>query len=245
MRYPVQNLAGSRDFGPIRYGRTVDHDDGKPKRPGGSNFGVSSSAACVFGNDDVDQMISHQGLIVGLGERATRHENLRSRQGQDSFRGVHQTQQIEVLRIGCELCQMHATHRQHNAQGGAVQCGDGTCDVGNMAPHVTWFRLPGRTGQGDQRDTRLRAGGDRITAHLGRERMRGVYEVSDGMDAQIGSKARNTTKPTNTLGQRLAHGALHPTREGNGAADARVGQHACQCCGFSGATKDQKVRYHV
>lgn len=244
MRHPVQNLARSGGFGPIRNSRTVDHDDGKTKRPGGSDFGVSARAASIFGNDNVDRIISHQGFIIGLRERATRHQNLRSRQGQGSFRGVHQTQQIEVLRIGRELCQMHATDREHHAQGRAVQRGDGACDVGNIAPHITGCRQPGRTGQGDQRDAGLRAGGDRITAHLGRERVRGVYDVADGMVAQIGGKALNTAKPTNPLGKGLAHGALHPTREGNGAVDARVDQHACQCCGFSGATKDQEVRCH-
>ncbi len=241
MRHPIQNLARSEGLRTVWNGRTVDHDDRKAKRAGGSDFGVSPSSTGILGYDNIDSMISHQGLIISLRERSTRHQDLSRRQRKCSFRWVHQTQQIEVLRVGRELCQMHASNGQHDALRGEVQRRDSARDVGHMGPNVTRFRLPWRAGQSDQWDISQGAGDHGIAAHLRGEGMGRVNQMRNGLRTQKLRQPVHAAKAANPLGQGLTYGAFNPTREGYGAGDSCVGQRACERCGFRCAAKDQEV----
>lgn len=244
MSQPSQNLRRSGCLSTVRNRWTVDHDDRKTKRAGGGDFGISPGAACVFGHDDVDGMGPHQGFVIGLRERTARYENLRSRQGRSGLWRVHQTQKVEVLRVGGELRKVHPPHSQHDALGRPVQRGDGACDVWHMGPSVTGPRLPRRAGQGDQRNTGLRASGNGVSAHLRGEGMRGVNHVRDFMGAKIFSKPVRTAKTTDPLGQGLARRPINSARERHNACDPGIGQRLRQRRRLSGAAKDQEVRCH-
>jgi len=244
MSQPPQNLRQSGGLSTVRNCRTVNHDDRKTKRTGGDNFGISSGAARVFGHYDVDRMGPHQGVVIGLRERATRYENLRFRQGQSGLWRVDQTQQVEVLWVGCELRKVHPPHSQHDALGRLVQCGDGACDVWHMGPFVTGPRLPRRAGQGDQRNAGLRASGNSVSTHLRGEGMCGVDDVRNSVCVKIFSKPVYATKTTDPLWQGLTHRPINPARKGHNACDSGIGQRLRQRCRLCGAAKDQKVWCH-
>lgn len=245
MTQPVQNLYGSGNLRAIWNGRSVNHNDRVSKRPRGGDFGVSTSTACVFGHDDVNAMSLHQGLIVGLRERPPRHQNMRVRQRQGVFGRVHQTQKVEVLWVRREFRQMHTPHGQHHALSRLVKGSHGTRDIAHMGPGVAVLRNPRGPSQSQQRHVSARAGLNRIAAHLGCERMRGVDHVGDGMVEQIGAQTVYAAKPADPLGQRLAHGSFHPTREGNGAVDTRVRHGSSQGRRLKRAAKDQEVDGHA
>ena len=187
----------------------------------------------------------HQGQVVRHREGAARLHDSVVGKGQHAVRRINQPQQVEMLRMGGKVVQMHPTNRQHDPCSGTLQRAHGTRDVRHMGPAVAALRLPRRARQRDQRHARLGAGRHGIAAHLCGERMGGVDDMRDAMRAHICDQPCNTTKSPHTLGQRLLHGLFNAARVGNHTTNRIVTQGPAQRGRFGRAAKNKKVGAHV
>lgn len=245
MTQPCHHIGHTVSFGTIWNRRAINHYDRKAQFARCFNLGVSPCATSIFRHHQIDLMIPHQCQIILHCERPARHQNMVLGKRRQTAGRVDQTQQIEMLRIGRKVIQMHAPHSQHHARSRAIQRPDSPCDVTHMGPVVARLRRPRRTGQSDQRHILGGASDHRIATHLRRKRMRCIDHMGHAMLCQISAQALNATKATDTLGQWLAFGSLNPTCKTDRTINACRGHCRAQSGRLGGAPKDQEVHLHV
>lgn len=240
MSQPVQNLCHTRQFGPLRQSRAVDHQHRQAQRPRGVQLGPRAKAARVFGHNQFDPMTPHQRLIVGQSERPARNNHVTMRQRQRA-RFIDQSQQIAVLRLGGEILKMHPANGQKHLLWRAGQGGHGAVNVRNMLPAVSVLFHPRRAGQRGQRHPGLTTGSDCIGAHLRGKRVRGVDDMSYSMVAQIGGQTVHASEPAHAHRQRLRARIIDAASVGIGRRDALLGHGFGQGVGLGRAAKDQEM----
>lgn len=228
-----------------RQGRAVDHHDGQLQHAGSGQLGRSARAARVFRHDQIDPVFLHQSAVPFGRKRAAIDDYMGLGQGQRGIRRVHQSQQVEMLRLGCESRQVLPSDGEHHTPRGACEGGDCSGDVGHILPVIPWLRLPRRAGQGQTGQGFGFAGDQRIAAHLRGERVGGVDQMSDTLGAQICPQPCDPAKAADALGQGLAQGALYAACEGQDAVDPGLCQGLTQGAGFGGAAEDEKASLHV
>lgn len=244
MSQPIENLRDVVEFGAIRLGRPINHQDRQTKGPRRADLGVSAGSACVFRNDKPDAVARHQGAVGRCIKRAAANDDLGLGERQGLAWRIDEPEQIAVLRVRCELGQMHATHRQHDMQARPVECGHRTGNVGHPLPAVTWDLLPLRPRQCDKRDLGQRAGGDGVAAHLNGEWMCGIDHVGDPFPADVLGKPFDAAETADPLRQGLAHRPFDPSCIGHHALHLALGHGPGErrCFGRSG--EDQEVLEH-
>ncbi len=240
MSQPVQNLCDIRQFGPLRQGRTVDHQHRHAQRPSCIQLGTGTGSACVLGHHQLDAVLPHQRLIILKGERTARDNHIAVRQRQRA-RFINQPQQIVVLGLGGKVLKMHPTNRQKDALRRTGHRGNRTVDIGDVLPSVALLRRPGRAGQRCQCHSGFatRCGG--VPAHLRGKGMCGINHMGHRMIPQIIRQPFGAAKPADAYRQGLRARIFNAPGIGIGGWNALFGQGFGQRVGLGRAAKDQEV----
>jgi hypothetical protein len=110
-------------------------------------------------------------------------------------------------------------------------------------PVIAGHTPPWRSLDRQQRHAHDAAGGDRMRAHLGSERMGGVDHARDLLDAKILDQAIDAAKAANPPGNRRRRRIFGATGIGQYRIDARVvRERRRDPVGLSGAAEDQDAQ---
>ncbi|GCC47473.1 hypothetical protein chiPu_0031774, partial [Chiloscyllium punctatum] len=204
--------------------RPRDHDDGKVERACGVDLGAGAGSAGIAGDDPFDIARAHH-LELGLErEGSARDDDVRIGQWQRLLGRIDKSQRIGLLRQGTERRDMLAADCEKYIGTTLRQGRDRGCDVRDLDPAVAGGPLPGRAFEREQRCRGLRAGGDRVAAHLGREGVRRVDHMGDAFTTQIIGKAADAAEAADAgrqrlLGRRVGAAAIGIDRVDPRAAD--------------------------
>ena len=245
MTQPVHHLGHAMRLSPLRDCRSVNHDDRQAQRAGSGDFGIGSGAARVFRHNQINAVFPHQRSVVRFGKRPARHKHMVIGKGWRGLGRIDETQQVEMLRVGRKLRQMHAPHGQHDALGRLIQRINGPCNVGHLGPAISVLRRPRLSGQCQQRHIRLCAGGHRIPAHLRRKGVGGVDHMCDLLGTQMLHQPINTTKTPDALWQGLTLGPVHAASKANRPVQSHFRSSVGKSRGLGRPGKDQEVGAHV
>ena len=114
------------------------------------------------------------------------------------------------------------------------------CEIVDLDPVVAGRALPRRTLERQQRHGRHGAGGDRVRAHLRRERMGGVDDAHNVFAAKIVHQAIDAAKAAKAPGNRRRRRVFGAAGIGQYCIDARIiGHRSRETVGVGGAAEDQ------
>ena len=243
MNQPAQHIFNLLDNEPERQCRAVDHDHGHPQRTGGIQLGARATAAGVLGDDVADGVLPQKQGITGKVKGPARQNDVAVGQGRRFFRRINKPQEIVVLRLVGKDAKVLLADCQKYTGRRFGQCRDSLRNVGHMRKTVTRYGMPFRALQGDQGNSRQRASGNGIATDLGGKGVCAVYQMSDGIVAQIGNHAFNPAKAANAGLQGLRHwGCGAP---GIGKDGVQSGRSEClgHEAGFGGAAQQKDARH--
>lgn len=158
--------------------------------------------------------------------------------------GIDEAQQVEMLRVGRELGEVHAPNRQHHARRRTIKRGHRTGNVRHAHPIVPGLRRPGRARQRHERHACSLSRDDRVAAHLFGERMGRVDEMRDLVLLEVGRQTLRAAEPAHALRQRLSQGSRHAPGERDRALESQLRRMAGKGGGLGRSGQDQKVRGH-
>ncbi len=245
MSDPGDHLVDAVGFLARRKLGAVDHQNGNVQGAGRVDFCARAGAAGVFRHHKLDAVSFKQVAISGQIEGATRNDNVMLRQIGRVFGGIDKAQQIVVLRCDLESLNLGTPDGQEDAFGFRIKSSGGAFDVRRMDPVIVGGGFPRGAGQCDQGHACCGTRSDGVSAHVGRERMRCVDDVSDVLRCQETGKPVRPAKSANSGVDRLGIGVRNTTRIGKRGGQSKRGDAAGKCAGFGGAAKDQEVRGHV
>lgn len=243
MRQPVQSRLDGVDGGAFGQPWAIDEDDGKVARARGIELGARAVAAGVFGDDGGDLVGSEQRQIAAEREGATRNNDIRVRQQQWRSISIDETHEITMLRLGREGGEVLAADGEKDARRRVGQGGDACGDIGHGMPAVARPRCPGGALEAEQWRVRLRAGSDRIAAHAGCERMRGVDDVGDAIVREVSREAGDAAEATDARRQRLCGGRGGAAGIGEHAIDASAGKRLRKPARFRRTAQQKDARH--
>lgn len=207
MIQPVENLLRMIDLMPVGHGGPVDHQNRQAKGTRGDQLGLCAGAARIFAHDQINGVFLQKRTVPIGCKGAAIHHKVIVWQFWCDRRAIDKAQQIMMVRLPCELRDVHAPQGQHDAARRPVKRGNGSSNIGHMAPVVPGLSLPCRTGQGDQGNSSKRRRFDRMGAHRRSKGMRCVNHMGYSLFAQIGDKPRHAAKSTDAdrhgLGARM------------------------------------------
>ena len=118
---------------------------------GRHDFGVGKAAAGIFGDQGVNLVVAHQLFLVLHAKRAARQDEAVSL-GKRPLRRINAADDVQIVRIVGKRCELLAANGKKNM---VVTFGypGGLLHVVDIDPLVVVFRSPGRSVQGDERNT--------------------------------------------------------------------------------------------
>lgn len=240
MSQPVQNLCDIRQFGPLRQGRTVDHQHRHAQRPRRVQLGARAGSACVLGHHQLNAMLLHQRAVVGLGERPTRDNHVAMRQRQ-AIRFIDKPQQIVVLGLGSKVLEVHPTHGQKDALRGTGQRSNRAIDIRNVVPLISVLNLPCRAGQRGQGHVGFATCSNSVSAHLRGKGMGGIDDMGHFVVSQITCKPFGAAKPSDAHRQGLRARVINAPGVGIDGRNTLFGHGFGQRVSLGRTAKDQEV----
>lgn len=244
MTQPVKYAGHSEGLMASGQGRAVDHNDRYTEGAGCFYFCNCAVAACVFCNDPVDRVVTHQGGVTGDCEGPARDDDCVMRQWRRLFWWIDEAQHVMVLGGRCKARKVHPADREQYAFGGAGQRLDGCVHIRHDLPIVFRLALPGLARQRDQGDAGCSAGRDRVLAHLHCKRVGGINKMRNAIFAQVGRETLNPTKAADAVVDRLRPRAGNAASVRQRCCDAGRGDGACKVARLAGAAEDQEVLVH-
>lgn len=244
MSDPVEDGQGVMQFMPARRYGAVNHNHRQAERARCFDLGIGASAARILGDDEFDAELLHQGAVGSHIEGSAINDHFGIGKGQRPFRRINKTQQIQMLRIGREVVQMHTSDRQHHARGRTVQRAHGSGHVVNVNPGIIGQLFPRRSRQSNKRNAGFSTGCHRVAAHLHGERVGRIDHMADAFGAQISDQPSNTAESAHPLGQGLAQGAFYPPCERHGAVQPFLCRDPRESRRFGRSRKDEEFACH-
>ena len=245
MSQQVQNFRRAADLAPRRNGRTINHNDRQVQCTRRVDLGARTFAASVLGHDNFDPVIAHQGGVIFNTERSLIDDDGAVGQRHFAVRCINQAQQIFMLGLGREGVQMHTPDRQHYVFRRTIQRGNGGVNIRNESPIIAGFGLPLWAGQRDQFGAGLRAGRNRICAHLRGKGVGRIDHVADAIFGDVVGQTCDAPKAADARLQGLAFGSRNAARVGKCGVDTCIVHGNRKRRGFGCAAKDQEVFCHV
>ncbi len=236
---PVQDILKPRAGGACWHLWPVNHHHRQAKRPCRVELGSCAGTPGILGNNDVDPVIAHQGLIRGHLERPTRNHDAYVDKRQLALGRINQPHQVMMLRLVGEEIQVLLANGQEHTHGVVWQGSRRRGQIGNVPPVVIGSGLPRWSFKGRKRHTNLRAGAHGIRGHLRGKGMRGVDHRLDLLGAEIGRQPVNTAKPADPHGQGLRHGRCCTPGIGEDRVITTLGQGPRQARRFAGAAQNK------
>lgn len=239
MIQPVKHLLNRVNFAASGDDWTVNHQNGKGKHPGCYQFCTGTAATCVLGHDKVNPVIAHQCHVTRHIKRPARYHNAEPGEWQRLVRRVDQPQDVMMLGLPREGIQMHPTKRQKNPARRPIQrCRCGSY-IGHPRPAVILCRDPCGSGQSNKGYSGNGCRTDRIAAHPGRERVRGINHMGHAIGYQVTHKPVNTAKSTFPHRNGLRFRDRNPPGIGEDRRLATIGQSLRQRARFGCSAKDE------
>lgn len=242
MMQPVQHFLYMMDHARAGERGAVYHQHRHAQSARGDELGLRAGAAGVLADDQVDAVLPKQSHITFHRERAAIDHQAVIGQRWRPMRHIDETQQVAMLGQGGKVLHMHPAQGEHDIAPWTRKAGDSARDVRSCLPLVTRFRDPWRARQCQQGRACGLRGCQRVSAHHGREGMRGIYQMRDAMVANVSFQPRDPAKSTNPYGNwlrfRVRDAAGIAKRRGNALLSQSDGQCAC----FGRTAKDQDVR---
>jgi hypothetical protein len=240
---PGQHFAdGVRDLRQGQ-GRAIDHDDRQAERTRRIDLRTRALPARIFGDDQLYPLRAHQGEVALQREGTAIHDQIMTGQRGRLVRRIDEAEQIMMLRLGSEGHDMHTAERQHDAARLSVERGHGACYVSDTGPAVALPRFPGRAGQHHVSGARLLRRLSSMSAHGSGKGMCRVDQMRDRLLLQIGGKARNAAKATNTDGHWLRPRGVRASGIAQHRAVATLGKRLCKSARLSGPAQDEDVAH--
>lgn len=243
MTKPREHILGATDLCPVWNGRAVYHQHRQTELPRGEQLGLGALTAGVLAHHHVDGMALHQAAVPSDREGTTIDDQAMMGQSGRAFRGVHEAQQIMVLRLGGEGFHMHPSQRQHDLAGRAVQRGDRPVNVGNTGPAVAGDRLPGWTGQRDMGDASQPGSFHGMGAHRRGKGVCRVNQMGHACFTQIIGQPRNTAEATDTDRHRLGAGSLRTAGIAERRRNALCREQSGKSARLGRAAKQEDIRH--
>lgn len=240
MTEPAQHLGDGLDLFPRGNEWPADHYHWQREVARRLDFCRGKITAGVLGHDDVCAVICQHSAIAGAVERPARHDNLRVGQRQRRARRIDQPDQISVLRMRGESLEMQpANAEKHPTRRRAERFGR-RCEIIDLDPVVAGRALPGRALERQQRHICLGAGGDRVRAHLRRERMGGIDDARNVFGAKIVDQASHAAEAAKAPGDQRRRWVFGAAGIGQHCIDAGITRHRLrEPVGVGGAAEDQ------
>ena len=245
MIQPGANGLNAFDLRTRRQRRAGNQDHPQAQGPCRRQLRHGAGPTGILGDQERDSVPTQQGCVFSLREGATRDDETMVRQGGRTLRFIDDTQQIVVLRLRRESDQRLPTDRQHDSLCRPGKSRHGCRDIRNFQPIVSCLRFPGRSREGQKRDSREGARGHRVTADLSRERVGRVYQMSDAIVPQIGRQPLDAAETADTARQRLTSWPRHATGVGQRGLQIARRQFPSQVAGFAGPAEYEQVGCHV
>lgn len=202
MTEPLHDLCHTLDLQPFGQCWPRDHDHGQAKRPGRVDLGACAIAAGIAGDDPCDAARAYHLQFAVESEWSTRDDHV-SRKGQGCPGRVDETQRVGVLRLRRERRDVLAADGEEHVCRRLRQRGDRRIDVSDLDPVVAGCLAPRLAFERNQGRAGFRACGDRISAHLGSERMRRIDHMRDAFAANIIGQPAHAAKTADAGRQRL------------------------------------------
>ncbi len=225
---PGHNLGHAAGQIARRQGRAVDHYHPNPQDSCRIKLGPRPAATRILGNDQADPAALQQRQIISRGEGSARDHRFGIRQGQCRRRRIDKAQQVVVLRHPGKGPQILLADRQKNPGPRLGQGRDCCADIFHMVPVIAWFRSPGRALKGQKRGLADGAGFNGIPAHLRREWVGCIDDMSNLFGPEPVRQPRRPAKAADTHRQGLRGRAFRATG---------IGKHGIQPRGRDGMGK--------
>lgn len=241
---PAKDLIGRMCFEARWQIRARDHDDGQVKCARGLQFRDGTATPGILRNDQLNTMLSHQRGVSGDVKWTARDDDAVVRHRWRRYRLIDQPENVVVLRLRGELRQMHASDGQQDPLRRSVERIYGSRNIGDRLPAIRVRRLPGGTGQRDQRHARSFAGRDGVAAHLFGERMRRIDDMRNPIFSEEGDQAIDTAEATDAMLNGLRARAFDAPGVGQRRFDVALGDGLRKSTCLYGAAQDQEVVLH-
>ena len=226
---------------PIGERRSGDHDDRQAKLAGGQKFRLCPRSTGVFSNDSVDLVQAQQVQIVTFRERPARDDRGLVRHRKRAMGWINQAQQIMVLRLAREICQMPTTNGKEHPARRTGQGGSRRRNIWHMCPAIPRFRGPGEAFQRDEDGGRRRSSLNRVAADLGGKGVGRVDQMGDLFAGQIVGQPLHPAKSAGPNRDRLLRRVGDAPGIGQGGGQPGPAQRHGQQARLGRAAKDQDV----
>ena len=239
---PGDRFINGGDGRRIRHRAPMDHDGFDTQRTRCGDLAIGGAAAAVFRNHDVDTVLDHQGVVVRVAEWTTRCNVTRMRQRQRRIDRIDTTEQIEVLRRGCEGRQIVSPQRDKDAARLPTKRTHGCRGAIHFSPAISVDTTPCWPAQYDKGHTGLARGSDRVFGNSGRIGMGGIDQRVDALFEQIIGEAAGAAEAANPHrhGMRNRHRGAAGKRQRD-AEIAALREPLAKQAGFRGAAENEDV----
>jgi len=238
MTEPLHDLGHALNPQPVGKLRPRDHDHGQAERASRIDLGARAVAPRIASDDPIYVACTHHLQFAVKREWSARHDHI-GREGQGRVWRIDESQCVAMLGFARERCDVLAADGEEDLARWLRQCSDRAFDVVNLDPVVTGRPGPGRALKRDQRRTGFRTRRDRVSAHLGGERMRRVDDVRDAFVTDVAGKPAHPAKTADAGRQRLVGGRTGAAAIGIDGLDARARDRRCEQARVSGSAQNE------
>lgn len=224
---------------------TCDHDDGNAQLPRRLDLAVGRRPAGVFADHRLNAIFAQHGDFIGESKGSTGRDVARLGHDKRRLDGIDAANEIVVLWCGLKGQQFLTAKGQKRGAAFLPESGDGTVDVGHLAPIASRRPHPRRTLQGHQRHFSYACRLDRIGRYARGIGMGGIDQQIEGVVLDETRQPARATKATAAHRHRLRNGITGATSHGQQKTIAGfAGQSASQDTGIRRATKNEYGACH-
>ncbi|MGY3697338.1 hypothetical protein ACVIGA_007418 [Bradyrhizobium sp. USDA 3240] len=174
---------------------------------------------------------------------AARDDDIGTGQWQPLVGRVDEPQRIGMPWPAAERRDVLAADREEHVGATVRQRRDRRDDVRDLDPVIAGCSIPRRAFKREQRRCGLRAGGDCVAAHLGREGMRRVDHMRDALATQIVGKTADAAEAADPGRQRLFGRSCGAPAVGIDRVDARARDRRGKRIGVGRSAQDQGAHH--
>lgn len=242
---PGDSLRNARDRWTVGDGRSCEQQNGDAQRSGRGNLAVGGRTATVFRNDGVNGM-SHQQLpIMDCREWTAREQIVSMRHRERRIDGIDTSHEVVMLGRGAEGLELLSPDRQENAARIGSQRANRLLCARNIDPDVCVRGNPRGPAHGEDGNSGLLRGFDRIPGNDSGVRMGRIDQYIDALTADVIGESIGAAESPAPHRNRLSSRRRCAPRERHRRVQIAAGQRECQLAGLRRTSQNQSVRAHV
>lgn len=242
MTKPLHDFSHALHLQPLGQFGPRDHDHGQAKHARGLDLCACAVATGVAGDDPIDATRTQHVQFAVERERSARYDDVRGK-GQRRVGRIDETQRVGMLWLRRERRDVLAADGEEHARGRFRKRSDCGVDIFDFNPDVAGRSSPGRALDRDQRCAGLRAGFDRVTAHLGRKGMRRIDHMRNAFAPDVFGKPAYAAEATDARRQRLIGRNPRTAAIGIDSINARARDFGGEQARVGNSAQDKGARY--